>query len=141
MSAAGEHQEQQDPAVRFHDRSALIVHLRTLVYHRMCLTQIEIFRFIRIHFVCCRISAKEFCVLLSTAQPLSPWKSDHDTSFCAIESTADCLANIRRCRLRDDAFLPGIRVNPVRRKIQPVASTRLNTRAGTRSNSPTNGYS
>ncbi len=37
----------------------MLVPLRTLVYHRMCLTQIEIFRFIRIHFVCIQISVRK----------------------------------------------------------------------------------
>ena len=54
--------------------------LAKLVYHRMCLTQIEIFRFIRFHFVCDEISASQSCVLRSTA-PLSLSKSDHDTPF------------------------------------------------------------
>ena len=87
--------------------SQLLVRLRTLVYHRICLTQIEIFRFIRIRFVCDEISASQSCVLLSTA-PLSLSKSDHDTPFS--ESMAKRLGRMGCTRGRDDGwFLSGVR--------------------------------
>ena len=93
------------------------VRLRTLVYHRICLTQIEIFRFIRIRFVCDEISASKSCVLLSTAQPLSPSKSDHDTPFCAIELTKTVWAGfVALVVVTMAGFLCGVRpVNPQER--------------------------
>ncbi len=51
----------------------LFPHLRTLVYHRICLTQIEIFRLIGIYFVLNIHSfVRKFCVLLSVLATAAP---------------------------------------------------------------------
>ncbi len=71
------------------DALALCRQARTLVYHRFFLTQIEIFRFIRIRFVFREVICWDLlrATLDRTAQ--FPWKEDHDSPFRAVQPQCD----------------------------------------------------